>query len=165
MTDALRGLGPWVAAVAIAATVAACTADPVETPPPTVEAPAPMAGFVLDGTWERCHQLGACVYRLELTGPKGVETVDLEPVGAESGRLVPGPGFPARLALGSYNLTVVSTMLGDTLEPNGEQTVLGEEARCEAQFLVDNEMAEFTARVRFAPERCTVEVSSMVAFT
>ena len=149
----------------IVAAVAACTVNAVESQTPTVEVLQPVAGFVLDGTWERCHQLGSCVYRLELTGPEGVTTVDLEPAGVDAGRLIPGPGFPARLTLGSYNLTLVSTMLGDTLEPNGEQTVLGEAARCEAQFLVDAEMAEFTARVRFKPEMCTVEVISMVAFT
>jgi hypothetical protein len=140
--------------------VTACGDRPVATVVATPSEAELVATFEIVGTWERCHQMGACAYHLELAARHGTATADLEQAGAqfETGPLIPGPGFPSRLAAGPHTLTLVSTMLGDTIEPNGSQTVLGEEARCEAEFVVGPERSRITATVAFTPGACTIEI-------
>ena len=159
-----RVLGRSIAALLLLGAITACSTEPVTTVVPTPREADLVATFELVGTWERCHQMGACVYHLELAAPHGTVTADLERAGAqfESGPLVPGPGFPSRLAAGPHTLTLVSTMLGDTIEPNGSQTVLGEEARCDADFVVRPERSGIVARVAFTPGACTIELQFKV---
>ncbi len=164
---ALPRLTRFLALVGLLLASAACSTEPSSSVPPTTQPDAAMADFVVVGQWERCHQMGSCVYRLDVSTAFGTLSGDLEQIGAmaNSGALAPGQGIPARLPLGPTTVTFTSTMLGDTIEPNGEQTVLGEEARCELDFIVDTEMAEFTARVAFEPGKCTIELTSKVAET
>jgi hypothetical protein len=106
--------------------------------------------------------MGSCIYRAELVTSEGRRSIDLQIAGGDA--LLPGPGIPAELPSGSYELEFVSTMLGDTIEPNGSVTVLGEEARCKVEFSVDpGEQAAFHAAVAFVPGTCTIELTSEVA--
>jgi hypothetical protein len=160
---ALPGLTRSLAVLGLLVASAACSTDPVSSGRPGNQPDAAMADFAVGGQWQRCHQMGMCVYRLDVSTPGGTISGELEPIGAmaNSGALAPGNGIPARLPLGPTTLTFVSTMLGDTLEPNGEQTVLGEDARCEVELVIDTELAEFSARVTFAPGKCTIELAKV----
>ena len=144
-------------ALAVAA-VAAC--GPAASPSPTRESLEAVADFTIDGTWQRCHQIGGCEYHLELDGPDGIRTAELVRLSAQgdSGTFAPDEGFPARLVAGEHTLTLVSTMFGDTIEPNGSVTMLGEEARCEADFTVDEKTTIVQAKFAFVPGRCTLEI-------
>ncbi|HET9851686.1 MAG TPA: hypothetical protein VFP56_04180 [Candidatus Limnocylindrales bacterium] len=137
------------------------TSDPGTAPPETT-LPGASATLQIEGRWVACHQLGACIYRAELVSPEGRRPIDLQMVGGDV--LAPGAGIPAQLAVGSYALEFISTMLGDTIEPNGSQTVLGEEARCTVQFDVEPAaMVEYRALVSFVPGKCTIDLTSRLA--
>ena len=144
--------------IIVAFALAAC--GPAATPSPTRETLVEVADFEIDGTWQRCHQMGACEYHLELDGPDGIRTAELERLGAvgDSGPFAPGEGFPGRLVAGEHTLTLISTMFGDTIEPNGSVTMLGEEARCETDFTVDETTTIVQAKFAFVPGSCTVEI-------
>jgi hypothetical protein len=135
--------------------LAACSQ--LATPSPSSEG---IATFQVTGTWQRCHQMGACKYTVDLATPTGVETVELLRLSAvdDAGALTPDAGLPAKLTIGAHALTVVSTMYGDTLGPNGEQTVLGEEARCSADFVVDGTTSRVMATVALVPGTCSVAI-------
>ena len=146
----VRAIAVFVALLCVACGPARPSGTPVQ----------PVADFRIDGKWQRCHELGTCVYQLVLQGPDGEHRGDLEVqnAGAQQGPLVLGPEFPARLVPGPHTLTLISTMLGDTIEPNGEQTVLGEEARCSTRFTVTEKSVIVNATFEFVPQRCAVEV-------
>ena len=146
-----------IVAILVALTLVGCSGV-VSSPPPTAGREG-SAALELKATWARCHQMGACVYSLALTTPEGVRSVALERANStgDTGPLTPGAGFPARLAGGSYDVTLVSTMLGDTIEPNGSITVLGEEASCTATFDVGPQTSVVQLIAAFTPGRCTVE--------
>lgn len=124
--------------------------------------PAPAAAkFEINGTWQRCHQMGACRYSVELTTPNGASTVELVRLdpGGEEGTLIAEDGLPATLHPGAHALTVVSTMYGDTIDASGNQTVLGEEARCSAAFAVSVGTTGVHGVVTLVPQSCTITVS------
>ena len=108
--------------------------------------------------------MGSCIYHAELVSSEGRRSIELQTAGGDA--LVPGPGIPASLPVGSYALEFVSTMLGDTIEPNGSVTVLGEEARCTVQFSVNPaDKVEFHAAVSYVPGKCTIDLTSKIATT
>ncbi len=113
------------------------------------------------GTWERCHQMGACEYTIELATAQGSATAELVRLSAtgDTGSLVVEDGFPAKLSVGAHEVTVLSTMYGDTLEPNGELTRLGEEARCFEGFVVAEGATRVLIEVSLRPGRCTIDVA------
>lgn len=117
--------------------------------------------FEVTGTWERCHQMGACKYAIEISTRVGSSTVELVRLNAvgDAGQLVAEEGLPSKLSPGPHELTVISTMYGDTIEPNGEQAVLGEEARCTTSFAVAPGETSVHVFVALVPQQCTVTVS------
>ena len=152
-----------VTAAIAAGAVLGCQPGPGSSAPPATASPPPgSATLEITGTWAPCHPMGSCVYRAELVTAEARRTIDLRIAAGDA--LVPGPGIPAELPAGSYELEFVSTMLGDTIEPNGSVTVLGEEARCTVQFSVGpGEQAAFHAAVAFVPGTCTIELTSEVS--
>ena len=117
--------------------------------------------FEVTGTWERCHPMGACKYTIEISTPVGSSTVELVRLNGvgDAGQLVAEAGLPATLAPGPHDVTVRSTMYGDTIEPNGDQTALGEEARCTTSFAVAPGETSVHVAVALVPQQCTVTVS------
>lgn len=121
--------------------------------------------FDVTGTWQRCHQMGACKYTIEIRrqgGSSTTELVRLNALGSE-GQLIVEDSFPGTLAPGPHEVVVLSTMYGDTIEPNGEQTSLGEEARCESAFEVAAAETSVHVVVTLVPGICTVTVSMDIA--
>ena len=146
----------------MATALVGCGASPAPTKlPASADFRSGSATLEIEGTWVSCHQMGSCVYHAELVTSEGRRSIELQTVGDA---VVPGPGIPAELPVGAYALEFVSTLRGDTIEPNGSLTVLGEEARCEVQFSVDpGDLVAFHAAVAYVPGKCTVDLSSEVA--
>ncbi len=105
--------------------------------------------------------MGACRYTIELTTSEGATAVELVRLNAvaDRGDLVAEDGLPVKLAPGPHRFVVQSMMYGDTIEPNGEQTVLGEEARCETTFDLQPGLMEVHVDVRLVPQSCTITIS------
>jgi hypothetical protein len=82
-----------------------------------------------------------------------VELVRLSAEG-ESGDLVAEQGLPTELAPGAYELVLLSTMYGDTIDAFGNQTVLGEDARCQVPFRIDAGTVGLEVIVNFQPGTC-----------
>ena len=117
--------------------------------------------FDVTGTWQRCHQMGACKYTIEIKRQGDSATAELVRLNApgDEGQLIVEDPFPATLAPGPHEVVVLSTMYGDTIEPNGEQTSLGEEARCETAFEVAAAETGVHIVVALVPGTCTLTVS------
>jgi hypothetical protein len=153
MTRSSAGRQGLLAGILLA--IAGCSTGPT-TPP--LGPPTAAAALEVRAEWAPCHQMGACVYSAELVGPDGGSSTagfDVQ----QGGLAVIGPGLPAELRDGEYRLTLVSMMLGDTIEPNGAQTVLGEDARCTTQFTVGPGALKVAVTGSFRPGLCAVSVS------
>lgn len=137
-----------------------CAPTPASPSPSPTTGP-PIGSLQIRGTWIACHQMGECRYSAELRASTGTSTAPLE--ARSDGELRLHPGIPDQLPAGNYEIELIATMYGDTIEPNGSQTVVGTDARCEAAFRVGPGRSVTIVTATFTPTLCTLDLEQQPA--